>query len=391
MLVSAIDHLTRPERGSHVAVFTVYPKADAQVQLPPGVSLHNGSPRSLLFRLAPLCIVYRCAAILHLPTRRWPQDLQTLLDTDVVLAIGGTTFSDAQLLKVIYNVLCLLPAFLLGKPVMMYSQTLGPFQQPLNRWLAKWSLNRVAFVVPRGMGSLNAVHALGITSSYDYFADAAFTLMIDDGVRQRIRQQYAHLERYRGKIVGVSVNSIVWEKATKAGINHNQIWANLIQRVREAGYTVLLIPHSIRPGQASSHNNDLLLVDHILTLLPDRAGIHVIDEPHDSKELRVVVGLADYYLASRFHSMISALCEGVPVAVFGWGYHKYWEVMNEFELGDYCWDASDLNLDQIWNAFQRIQADQDSIREKMRKNLPAVQQSSLKNHDTAWKIYQQGA
>jgi polysaccharide pyruvyl transferase WcaK-like protein len=144
----------------------------------------------------------------------------------------------------------------------------------------------------------------------------------------------------------------------------------------------------MRIGKTSSHNNDLLLVENILSLLPSRTGIHIVAEPYDSKELRVIVGLADYYMASRFHSMISALCEAVPVAVFGWGYHKYWEVLQEFDLGDYCWGASELSLDQLWSAFQRLVADSDAMREKMRVHLPAVQQSSMQNHEMVWRLYE---
>lgn len=388
MLVSAIDNLIGNNQKAHLTVFTVYPKSDEAVELPLRVALHNGSPSRLAFYLVPLCLLYRVASFFRLSFRRLPRDLQVLTDTDVVLAIGGTTFSDAQLFKVIYNVLCLLPGIILNKPIMLYSQTLGPFENRLNRLLAKWSLNRCSFVAPRGEGSLKSVRSLNLITPCEHFADAAFTLIVPDEIRDKMKNKYAYLEQKRGRIVGISVNSIVWEKATKIGIEHNEIWADFIQKLQHSGYTLLLIPHSLRPGKHSTHNNDLNLIKLIQNLLPNQEVIHVIDEPYNSKELRVLVGLCDYYIASRFHAMISALCEAVPVAVFGWGYHKYWEVMNEFDLSEYCWDASELTVAKLWNAFERVLSDTDVIREKMLANLPKVQALSMKNHQMAWQIYE---
>ncbi|MBN1341321.1 MAG: polysaccharide pyruvyl transferase family protein [Phycisphaerae bacterium] len=387
MLESAIDTLTSDQHRGVVNVFTVYPNQDRRIPPRRDVHLFSGTPTSLLFKLIPLCCLYRLVRALRLPIPKsvWGPSLAALIDSDVCLLIGGTTFTDEQFLKVPYNVACTLPAIILGKRAMMYSQTIGPFDRWLNRVCAKFCLARMSCIVPRGDRSLAQVQALGFTDAR-YYSDSAFALEVPPETEAEIRRKYAPM--LEGKtVVGVSVNSIVEEKCVRAGIDHNGIWADFIKYLQANGYFVLLIPHSMRPGSKSRHNNDLITVRDVLTRLKCQKGIHVVDEPYDCKELRVVVGLTDYYVTSRFHAMISALCTATPVFVMGWGVHKYLEVLKEFDLEPYGRDApSDMSLDALIKGFEQTVADADAIRNKMIEHLPKVRASALQNHLTALRL-----
>ncbi len=384
MLESAIDHLTGDSVGGIVNVFTVYPKADSSIPASANVRLFSGTPLNLIFRLIPLCILYCLAKAIRLAPRpgAWGKDIAAIIQSDVCLMIGGTTFSDAKLLKVPYNLACMLPAILLKKKAMMYSQTLGPFRKRLNRGAARWAMSRMYLVVPRGTESLDHVKKLNLSCRVEYFPDSAFSLQVNEQTHSRIRQKYAHLPRGKG-IVGISINSIVEKACKRLGIDHHGAWVELIAHLRSSGYTVLLIPHSMRQGSRGRHNNDLLSIAEIKAMLPSMDCIHIIDEPYDCKDLRAVVGLADYYVASRFHSMISALCNRIPVLVFGWGYQKYIEVMEEFDLASYVHDAAELSGKALIHGFEQIVRDADDIRARIERNLPAVQERSARKHNEA--------
>ena len=387
MLESAIDYLTATPVEGWVHVFTVYPKQDARLGKPrPRVGLRDGSPLSLAFKLIPLSLLWRILSALRisLPPRVWGRDMRALLESDVCVMAGGTTFSDAQKFKVTYNVACVAPAIILGKRSMMYSQTMGPFQHPFNRFWAKWALSRIDVVAPRGKGSYECVRELGITSAIE-LADSAFTLAVPKEVEETIAEEYRAL--LAGKtVVGISVNTIVQGKCNALGIDHNGVWVRFIRHLQERGYFVLLIPHSMRPGSKSLHNNDLVPVHEIYEQLPSKENVHVVEQHYDCKELRVLVGLADYYVASRFHSMISALCTETPVTVVGWGYQKYREVLAEFELESYCSDASQLSTERLVEAFARIVEEAESIKARMRAHLPEVQARSRRNHEEALRL-----
>jgi polysaccharide pyruvyl transferase WcaK-like protein len=390
MLESAIDYLTTAEHPGRVNVFTVYPKADKKLPSTPNVYLYNGTPAKLAFKLTPLSMLYRLTQVLRIKTKpeSWGVAMQALLETDACLMIGGTTFTDAKPFKILYNVFCLLPAIILKKKSMMYSQTLGPFNTPFNRILAHWCLSKMDFIVPRGAGSLKNVEMLNPGRPFANFADSAFTLHIPAEVDKAIHAKYDKTLAGK-KVVGISINTIVQEECEKLGIDHHGAWVKFIEHLLGKGYFILMIPHSIRKGSKKSHNNDLMAVSEIISRLSSTQNVLVVDDDYNCKELRVVVGLADYYVASRFHSMISALCTGVPVSVFGWGFQKYREVLADFELEEYCHDAAELSADELIKGFEKIVSDEKKIKAKIKEHLPAVQASSRKNHETAWKLAQE--
>ena len=388
MLESTIDHLTAPPRNAQVNVFTVYPRDDRHLPPTSGVAIFNGSPWNLALKLIPLASLYRITQALHLPLPRrlWGRDFNGLLDSDVCLMIGGTTFSDAKLIKVIFNVACLLPAILLNKKSIMISQTLGPFRKRFNRFWARRCLSRMDIVVPRGAGSLQHVLGLNLPCRVEYLPDAAFSLNVSTEVESRIRRAYASLPRGKG-LVGLCINSIVEKKCHSLGIDHHRAWVELITFLQKHGYTVLMIPHSMREKSWLRHNNDLLSLREIVSMLDTTERTYIIDKPYDCKELRVVLGLVDYCVVSRFHAMISALCNGVPVSVFGWGFQKYREVMAEFQLEDYCHDSADLSGENLIVGFEHIVRDANLIRRRIAQNLPRIRQESSKNHVYAWELY----
>lgn len=389
MLQSAIDNLT--VRGVRINVFSVYYRRDRRLTPQPGVQVVDGTPLSLVFRLTPLAVLYRI--LRGMGMRRVPRcfgpHFAALAEADVALMIGGTTFSDAQKIKVIFNVFCMLPAILLGKKAIMYSQTMGPFATFFNRTAAKFALGRMDVVVPRGGESLACVRKLGLPErvKVEYYDDAAFSLVVTPEAREEARRRCEGIPRRRG-IVGMSVNSIVQRKCRMLGIDYLGVFVKFTEYLAENDYTVLLIPHSMRPGAKTDHNNDLFAIDYMLERLSDkvRAQVVPIRENYDCKVLREVVGVADLYVASRFHSMISALCTGVPVLVFGWGYQKYREVMHEFELDDFCFDARDISLENLISGFERLVANREAVAAKIQTNLPAVAASSRRNHEAAFAL-----
>ncbi len=69
---------------------------------------------------------------------------RALAESDVLLDIGGITFSDGREKYLPFNILSIWPAMLLGVPVVKLAQAVGPFKNPLNRFLRKDFLFRCA-------------------------------------------------------------------------------------------------------------------------------------------------------------------------------------------------------------------------------------------------------
>lgn len=85
---------------------------------------------------------------------------------------------------------------------------------------------------------------------------------------------------------------------------------------------------------------------------------------HDPRVLKWVLGRAAVVVASRFHSLVSALSQGVPCLRAGWS-HKCIELFRQFDCRDFMvQDLSDSEtlhglLQQLCNSSVRSELSND--------------------------------
>ncbi len=73
-------------------------------------------------------------------------------------------------------------------------------------------------------------------------------------------------------------------------------------------------------------------------------------EEMDAEQIRAFIGKCRFLVASRFHAMIGSLEQKVPVLLIGWS-HKYQEVLDMFELGQYAIDLFKIRIIRIKEKF----------------------------------------
>ena len=118
-----------------------------------------------------------------------------------------------------------------------------------------------------------------------------------------------------------------------------------------------------------SHNNDTGLCRAILGQLPSHVDCLYVDEDLSSQELRLLVGDLRFLVASRFHSMISALAIGVPPLTLGWGRQKYLEVLETFDLGELYLDYAEADLNEVRRRIDLIEAEYERIEGQINQGL----------------------
>jgi polysaccharide pyruvyl transferase WcaK-like protein len=67
---------------------------------------------------------------------------------------------------------------------------------------------------------------------------------------------------------------------------------------------------------------------------------------------------------------------GIPTLVVGWG-HKYAEVLAQFDLEEWAYDYSSLELESLCQAVERLISRTESVREKLVRHRARVMSSSL--------------
>ncbi len=91
-----------------------------------------------------------------------------LVNTNVVVDLSGFTFSDKDRRKgMLIKGLTIIICKLFRKSVILYSQSLGPFNYKFTRLLCKVCLQRANVIVVRGI-SRSHLHSLGIKKMYTF-------------------------------------------------------------------------------------------------------------------------------------------------------------------------------------------------------------------------------
>ena len=395
MLQSSISQL-KERYGSrlHVYLMSVYPQQD-RMQCPHTfVTIVPTQPQRLLFLAFPCAVLYKILGWCP-PVRTFllkNEILKTYKNTDLVIDEAGSAFSDSRgwILNT-YAFVCAAVPMLMGVPVVKYSQALGPFHNGYNRFLAKWILPKMQLIAARGRFTYEHLRAIGIHRQVRLYADGAFTMPAKKASKPFVQKGCGLAKS--GHIAALSISSVVERKCKKAGISYCNIMAEFIAYLTSQGYQVYMFANAARMHSKKPRNNDLMTGDAVaqayqkLGIGNDGAFIWEHKEL-DAEEIRERIGQCEFLIASRFHAMVFALAEQVPVMLIGWS-HKYQEVMEQFGLGEYATDYSSLSFQNLKQSFEMFMQHQDEIRYKIKRHLPSVQKSSRKNIRHIVKILDQ--
>ncbi|MDE7310189.1 MAG: Coenzyme F420 hydrogenase/dehydrogenase, beta subunit C-terminal domain [Eubacterium sp.] len=405
MLQSSIGQL-REVYGErlHLYLMSVYPSED-RVQCPHDfVKIVPAQPQRVLFLAFPCAVCWKmlhwCAPVRALLLKN--KMLKAYEKTDLVIDEAGIAFSDSRgwILNT-YAFVCAAIPMLMGVPVVKYSQALGPFHQGYNRILAKWILPKMKLVVARGRLSYRHLRAAGIRERVVCYADGAFTMPPAPEAEERIKKRcqkagFSHT-------AALSVSSVVERRCKKAGIDYCKIMAAFIAYLNKRGFQVCMFANAARIHSKKPRNNDLMTGDKIARAYWEREhgkkgcrgqkehgkrGLVWEHKEMDAEEIRALIAQCECLVASRFHAMVFALSEQVPVMLIGWS-HKYQEVMEQFGLSEYASDYLSLSLSKLEQGFAHFWENRDLIRRSIKENLPAVQKSSEKNIKHIVKILDQ--
>lgn len=365
----------------NINLMSVYPGEDKK-QLPfDFINITSTKPEQLLFITFPLAVLYKlfkwCPPIKKLIAKN--KIIKTYLKTDLVVDEAGISFVDSRgFVMNTYAFVCAAVPLLVGTPVVKYSQALGTFKNPYNRFLAKWILPKLKLICARGQGTYDNLMGIGIKDNVKLCADGAFSMEDSEYWNAEVNKICGEDSFYNENVVGLSISSVVEKKCAKMGIAYKDTMVSFVNYLNESGYHVILIANAARINSEKSRNNDLLVGDAIYNDIADKTKVRWYHKEMDAEEIRAYIGKCRYLVASRFHAMIGSLEQKVPVLLIGWS-HKYQEVLDMFELGQYAIDFSKLELSELKESFRNFISNEKDIRAKLDKNLDKVLESSKNN------------
>ncbi len=292
-----------------------------------------------------------------------PHDLREALEdygaADLVVSTGGTYLVEHYALA---------PRIAdfdftrrMGRPLVLFTQSLGPFEDPGNRRALAPLLGGARAILLRDARSLRHLHDLGAGVDRAHVgADAAFALA--DPARLASARDSAGAE---GSLrVAISVRA--WRHF--AGDEHDgmrryrlAIAALVAHLVEGHGADVLFV--STCQGVPEYWTDDSDTAAEIIALLSPAAREHVrVDRAyHDPATLGALLGRHDLVVATRMHAAILALSAGVPVLPIAYEF-KTRELAARLGLSRWTQDVERLTGPGLVAACDDLLAELDDVR-----------------------------
>ncbi len=344
---------------------------------------------------------------------------------DLVVHIGMDLFSeDFGLITVVEHSLDVFLAVALGKPVVFWAESIGPFRRRAYRALAKSVLKRVALTMVREEVSERNVLELGIADNrVHHTADPAFLLepqmtheargFIDSvprkdgdsstgvcltlgylagGMRPARRSAFLR-DTYRTLqyLLPEPVMLRVVRLAGKLGLYSSPLDINTpyIKRLAALVDTVLaetpgpiiFVPHISGGGPVMSEQS---LHEHVRQITTQPQRIVVLPSHMTAAEIKAIIGMCDLFIGFRMHANIAALSQCIPTVGISYS-HKFRGIMQALGQAQRVQPA--LDPMEAAEAVRNALDNAATVRAELELRIPGMHAAAHRNAElcaTAW-------
>lgn len=183
-------------------------------------------------------------------------------------------------------------------------------------------------------------------------------------------------------MIGVVPNVRVYERTAGRGTGNDylKVLEALVRfSIEKLDVNVVLLPNDcMLPGD--NHTDDRFLCSLLYSRLDCADRVLVLTDDHRAEEIKAIIGNLDFLISSRFHSLVFALSQSVPVLALGWS-HKYPELLSLFGLERYLISHETIHMHNSLDLLQSAWREKDILSEKIQRVLPQIESAARKVFD----------
>lgn len=301
--------------------------------------------------------------------------LEELAKTDLVFNNGGGNINSLLRVELHKQTMMHMAAHALGKPVILSGQTLGPFNNKFDSWLAGIALNRVHMITLRdSQVSRQRAAAIGVNRPrmLDTGDDAIALEALSRSqsislLRQSSGPDWGH--ENRKLLVAINLNGYLlgMGKARIEDFEHEIALAAMVaDRVHEEfGGRIVFIPTGY-----GSHSDDRPLLRMAQQRMKRPEAAVVICQEYNATQLKGLVALCDLAIGSRYHFAVFALSSGVPGVFYANGEYQKTKLQGVAQLFlepnlFLDTDSSALTSEDLWRRIISVVGERRLIQERL--------------------------
>lgn len=302
---------------------------------------------------------------------------------DIVIDYWGLAFTDAKKRNPVMRLMEGFPMLLgkiFSKPVVKYTADMGPFTSWANKLSARFYLRHIDLILARSETTKNGLKELGIQTPIAVCPDTA--LLLEPAAVSK--EEIEPLNSLR--LIGLSVSHVA---ERKVGANaYVTMMAELCDHIVEhLDASVLIIPNEIFPENPAF--DDLRVAQQIAEKSCNQESVKVLSTMRSASYLKGIIGMCHLVIASRYHTVVAALSQGVPTLSLSW-HEKYSDLMRLFGQEKNVQDLGTLSVEDLKRKVNALWDERDKVHEEVTQHAHAVREEILKGARLTKQILENG-
>ena len=306
--------------------------------------------------------------------------LRQIQDLNFVASIaGGDSFSDIYgMERLLYVSLPQILVLLLGKPLVLLPQTIGPFKGRFAKGIARYILHAADQVYSRDFRGIEELNKLidfpknGSKVGFSY--DVGFAL---DPIAPSSINFVGISPPYQSRpLVGLNVSGLLlmggYTRKNMFGLrsDYRELIRELIPfLIEERLMNVALLPHVTGEEPESDTNACEEFFRNLGEEFKGRLGI--LRGRYNQNEVKYVIGRCDFLIGARMHACIAAVSQCVPAICIAYS-DKFVGVMGTIGIEDMVVDARKLDGVEMMGAIGRALDRREELRQVLQIKIPKV-------------------
>lgn len=260
--------------------------------------------------------------------------------------------------------------------VIFMPQTWGPFENRLVRLFTRLMLRSSELVYAREKLSSKYLIEAKCVDRQKVLLSPDITFQFPASppeIGQQILSKAGLADRSR-PIVSITPNMRIFERTAGRGLDNVYLskLADVVERfLHKTQCRIVLIPFEA----SFLRKNDLELCQMLMEHIQNPERIFMLTGNESAADIKAVIGLSDFHVACRYHSLIAALSMRTPATVIGWA-HKYDEVMREIGLEKWVVDPVRRSAESITDTALKAWDHQVAIKKALQQHIPELEKKS---------------
>ena len=355
--------------------------------------------------------------------------LKEYYDADIIIDLSMDHLNDNfGIIPVLEHTRDILLAWIFNKPVVIYAQSIGPYNGRFAVRIARMGLDKATLITVREGISREWLEKIGVhRPPIRVTADPAF--LLESAKPKRIDELLSAFKIDNSNpVIGIAVLEGILLRTKGWSGNKRFIWSayqflryllpeklflsimklagnskyflNLRSSTRDnaiaafakvADYlsiqlnaTILLLPHVIMPEETAEDRRDARnTANEVYEIVSNKEKILPFSNRYTAEDIKGIIGRCDMVISAKMHAAIAATSQCIPTLVIG-AHPKFKGIMRTLDMEE--WVCERFSTESIIEQAQKLWQQRKQVKARLNNKIKSIKEQALLNGKLASEL-----